>query len=131
MSEKPDEQRETEDPSEDKFENVSDLFGHSNNKPSEDKIEWYLHQSFWTGFIGWFVGNGLIWLYAINSPNIGILVALLSIPANIIFLIMTRKMFAMGLLAAISLNLAIVLIQGVFVKAICFIPFFVDSGGFF
>lgn len=76
-------------------------------------------QQIW-GFVGWFV---LASLFAIRSFG------LITTPATIICLIVfgfskTRKGLAGGILVAVSLNLVISLVRGLYSNALCFIPFY-------
>lgn len=80
---------------------------------------------FAAGFLGWFLVNGLIWLFF--KDNIGL--NLLVFPVNLIVLIVLfavkkNRKYAQGVLAAVGVNLLISLILGLFFNAFCFIPFF-------
>lgn len=87
------------------------------------------------GFIGWFVANGIVW-FAINQwtrasgqPNNFFAGALLWLPCQIILLIVLavfRNRIALGVLAAVALNLAVTLLLGMTTQAMCGIPFFVQ-----
>lgn len=84
------------------------------------------------GFVGWYVVNGLFWL-AMGNPsfntNYNFFTGLFTLPVNLIVLIVlavmqrTRKI-ALGMLAAIAVNLVLSLALGVFINGVCFAPFY-------
>lgn len=86
------------------------------------------------GFVGWYVVNGIFWQALANlslNTNYNLVTVLFPLPANLLVLIIlavmpwTRKI-ALGMLAAIAVNLVLSLALGVFINGVCFFaPFYV------
>ena len=105
------------------------------NAPMEELKDWreWLRKNnqILYGFFGWYLINGLIWLY-ISSLNQmeSIFNNLFIFPINLLALIIlsvnkrTRKI-GLGILIALALNLLLSLIVGLSINGICFIPFYV------
>lgn len=114
--------------------------GTPDNLPSEpqaaSKIQglWLKWRLFIAGFLGWFLFAGLFWflLIELSSSNPNLMVSI-----NIVWFIFTivvmlffalnksTRMFSLGILAAIAVNLFISIALGMTYDAICFKPFFV------
>lgn len=119
MSEKPDEQSETEDPSEDKFEKVSDLFGHSYNQPWEEEKKWYQRADFWIGFIGWFLVNFFLFRLQQVLPFPLFIPFVINV-VGIYVLFSIRPRIASAALTAFGSLLAVSICAGIVSLAICF-----------
>lgn len=81
------------------------------------------------GVIGWFLINGLVWLFIRDDLLFGQCIIL---PANILCLIklaVNRKSrwVGLGILAAWVLNLILSLFLGIFQNGICLLPFYLDN----
>jgi hypothetical protein len=86
------------------------------------------------GFFGWYVINGMIWFILLGGSSAGgdygYFNGLFTFPANILVLIIlaaikSTRQIALGILAALALNLLIALVLGVSTNGICFIPFYI------
>ena len=120
MTEKPDEQSETEDPSEGKFEKVSDLFGHSNNQPStEEEKKRYQRADFWIGFIGWFLVNFFLFRLQQVLP-FPLLIPFVINVVGISVLFFIRPRIASAALTAFGSLLVVSICAGIVLSAICF-----------
>ncbi len=95
-------------------------------------------RNFLVGLLGWYCVNGLLWFAlsgggfdATDATNSNAICFLL--PANILLpivlgIIKPTRWFALGMLSAIALNFVVALVLGVFVNALCFVPFFFNTG---
>src|SRR5574341_783869 len=86
------------------------------------------------GFVGWYVVNTSVWFWLLEgsrlSDGTGLAIAanLFILPPNMIALIIlafVRRWVALGVLAALGFNFLISIVVGLFVNAMCFVPFFV------
>lgn len=94
-------------------------------------------RDFLSGFAGWWVINGLVWLgvssdYLNTMGESALLVFICVVPAfylgqliALIILAYRRGWIALGVTSAIALNLVITLVAGLTMNATCFVPFFV------
>ncbi len=100
--------------------------------PGAQRQNWL---KFAIGFAGWYLANGLIWMSMFTPGVITGGYAMLGtwmclIAANILVLLVLAivrpaRWVALGMLAALALNLAISLSFGLFMNAYCLIPFFI------
>lgn len=89
------------------------------------------------GFIGWYLVNGLLFLllgaklgFSDLTNEALLFVNLIIFPANLIITIIltvmrSTRIIGFGILSALGLNLLISLIMGIFLKGVCFVPFFI------
>ena len=94
---------------------------------------------FWAGFVGWFIGNGLVVLFTatVLDPNLragasGLLI-LLNIGALIAAAVI-RQYVSMGIALAFAAAFALTLVEGVFFTASDFVGGITNTGiqvGFF
>ena len=98
------------------------------------KLTW----GFVIGLLGWFVVNGLLWLWWISpgERTVGseewLAINMLCFPLNVgilfvLGLIKTTRPIAAGILAAMGLNFIISLIFGLTLNAVCLLPFFIGG----
>lgn len=95
--------------------------------PTDQKRKYWLF--FAIGFIGWYLMNGIIWALAPFSKNFNSYNVVLTLPGNILVLLILAtikrtRWIAFGMLAAIALNFLISLVLGLFNQAVCLVPFF-------
>jgi hypothetical protein len=80
---------------------------------------------FVTGFVGWYLSNGLVWLLIGRNDNGQ---ACFLFPLNVIVLIaflVKRRAIGLGILSALALNLLISLAMSTLFNGACAVPFWV------
>jgi sugar lactone lactonase YvrE len=101
--------------------------------PEADRRRKYI--LFASGFLGWYLVNGLLWL-AVTRDGFSMegsgMLNLCFLPINLILLVVfSRKhsirFIGLGILSALAVNLFISLILGMATNAGCFIPFFIKT----
>lgn len=97
---------------------------------AEDRRRKRIH--FASGFLGWFLINGVIWLVYYWSEGVrtyGSIINLILLPANIIALVVLgiirrTRYIALGIMTAWTVNLVMSLALSLLYNGVCLVPFF-------
>ena len=84
-----------------------------------------------SGFVGWFLINGLVW--GSTDGGEALIIPILCFSVNVITLfilaaIPPTRWIALGILAAWAINFILSMIFGVIGNGSCLVPFFIESG---